>query len=115
MAVSPTLKHAVRRFLAALTEYAGEQNWNPGEYQIYYWVNAEWDRIHILFIADGFSNMGEFESYASVRKYLQDRLGDEPELMNYLSLVVRSRKQIDEAGHHDISPVYREYRPLTHR
>jgi hypothetical protein len=113
MAVSATMRRAVRRIAEALTRFAKLQGWGDGDYQIYYVMDPKWGHIHVLFVANGFEKKKEYENYVLVREYLEKELGDMPGLLNHLGLVVRSSEQVDEGGIYAIGPPYREYRQLT--
>jgi len=115
MAVSTALKRALRLIAGALIDYAKDQGWSPEDYWIYYHINSRWDKIHITFVAKGLAGKGDFQNYASVRQYLESQLADEPELLNYMGLIVRSLKQVEEGGIYAIGPEYRDYWTLSRR
>lgn len=115
MAVNTTLKRALRLIAGALTDYAKDQGWSPDDYWIYYHINPKWDKIHMIFVAKGFEGKGDFQNYASVRRYLESKLADEPELLNYMGLIVRSLKQVEEGGIYAIGPEYRDDWTLSRR
>jgi hypothetical protein len=111
MAISQSMKRAVRRIADALGVYARRRGWWPLDFRLYFRVNEAWGKIHITFYAYEFEGQETFESYQSVMNYLRTRLDDDPELLSALGLVVRSFKNLDGRGLHAIESHSRLVRP----
>jgi hypothetical protein len=113
MAVSSTLRRAVRGIAKNLMKYAQAQGWGPDDYLIYYRTNPNWDQVHFLFAARAFEGRDKFESYVAVRKYLEEELGDDTDLLGTLSLVIRDFAQLAKGGIYSVGPEYKEFRPIA--
>ena len=111
MAVSQSMKRAVRRIADALGVYARRRGWWPLDFRLYFRVNEAWGRISVDFFAYEFEGKGTFENYQSVMDYLQTRLADDPELLNALGLVVSSFKNLEGRGLHAIESQSRLVKP----
>ena len=109
MAVSNTVRRALRRTAETLTEFAKQNGWKNEDYGIYYWINEDWDKVHIVFVARAFDGSNEFENNVRVREFLATKLSDEPELLNSVGLVVRSERKTKEGGIYALGPQYLEF------
>ena len=74
MAPSTTLRTrtVLRRISRALKEFAAEQGWQPGEYQVFFRVLEDWGRISILFIVKEYAGLSEKEMWVRVWDFLQE-------------------------------------------
>src|SRR4051812_38689927 len=115
MALSPTMKRAVRHVADLLGEYARRQGWGSDDYRLFFRVNAAWGSIHVVFVALGFEGRDAYECYAAVEQFLRDSLEDEPDLFRSIGLVIRTPKQVDEGGIYAIGPGYFEVKPKGRR
>jgi hypothetical protein len=115
MALSPTLKRAVRCVADLLGEYGREQGWGPDDYQLFFRVSGSWGNIHVVFVARGFEGHDPFECYSSVMQYLRDQLRTEPDLFGSIGLVIRTFKEVEEGGIFAIGPSYVEVKPKGRR
>ncbi len=103
------LKRVVGEISFALTQYAKDHKWSEGEYWIYYSIDAEWDVVSFVFVAKGFDAKDERGRHVDVWKYLIDRFKDDPEILRYVSLVVRGKAEVDRGGLGAIGPGYEQF------
>jgi hypothetical protein len=108
------LKRTMIRIAESLNRFAKEHSWNREDYSIYYKINNNWDKIHVLFVSRHFEAGKHFENYVAVMETLEQDLADEPGLINKVGLVVRSPKQVEEGGIYAIGPEFREFRFKRH-
>ena len=111
MAVSQSMKRAVRRIADALGVYARRMGWWPLDFRLYFRVNEAWGHIHVTFYAYAFEGRETFESYQAVMEFLRSRLNDDPELFHAVGLVVQSFKNLEGRGLHSIESHSRLVKP----
>ena len=79
-----------------------------GEYAVYYRPESDLDELHLLFVSSHFDDLDDYESTREVWSYLESELHYEPEILKALSLVVRSKKKVDQGGLYTIGPGYQK-------
>jgi len=109
VAVGTNLNGALREIAGALTKYARDHNWSDDDYWIYYRIDPEWDKIHIIFVAKEFDPGRKSDNYVSVRSYLEKHLLDHPEFLNHLGLIVQSLVRVNQGGIYAIGPEFKEF------
>ena len=112
MALEATLKYGVQRIAQTLRDYAAAHGWSDGDYKVFVRLNMDWNRIHVLLVAKAFPRNDTKNAWLSVWAFLQDRLKDEPALVDCLNLVVRTFDQVTEGGRYAIGPKYVEINDL---
>jgi hypothetical protein len=102
-------------FLVArtLVRFASSRGWKDDEYTVYYRPESDLDRLHLLFVSRHFDDLDDYECTRAVWGYLENELRDEPELLRSLSLVVRSKKKVDQGGLYTIGPGYQRLWTVT--
>jgi hypothetical protein len=108
MAISPTLRQARKRVAEALGEFAREQKWDPQDYKIFVRANKQWGHLQIILVLRDLEKLDYYDMYSTIWNFLREKLKDEPELVNYLGLVLRSFRQVEEGGIYTIEPDYME-------
>ncbi len=103
------MRRVVREVSGALTKYADREGWAKNEYWIYYHVKSGWNIVYFIFVSRGFDRSDEWTSYQSVWQFLVEYFKDDPEVLRYFKLVVRSKTKVDEGGLYSIGPQYKEY------
>lgn len=111
MATSRTLRTrtALRRIVSSLKDFATEQGWQPGEYQILFRVLEDWGRISILFIVKEYGGLSEKEMWARVRGFLETSLKQDGDIGFSFGLSVRDRQQVEQGGMYSIPEGYIEH------
>jgi hypothetical protein len=110
MATSTTLRTrtVLRRIARALKEFAADQGWQPGEYQIFFRVLEDWGRISIFFIVKEFGAQSEKEMWVRVWDFLQKSLKQDGDTGFSVGLSVRDRQQVEQGGMYSIPEGYVE-------
>ncbi len=103
------LQRCLRLVVGALTKYANDEGWQPGTFGIFYRVNEDWGRVHIIFVSEHFDSRTEYLNYVGVLKYLKQTFNANADVLASLSLVTRSQEQVNQGGIYEIGPEYREY------
>src|SRR4051812_5989919 len=111
MALSPTMKRAVRRVADLLGEFATQQGSGVEDWRLFFRVDPDWDRIRVIIVSNGFEGHDPYGSYAAVEQFLRDKLRDDPALFHAIGLVIRTFQQVDEGGIYAIGPDYFEVKP----
>jgi len=106
---SGIVKRAVFLIARTLIKFAKSQGWKDADYWIYYKTNPDWDKVHFIFVAEGFNDQDPYETTRSVWSYLEKELGGEQDVLRSLGLVVHSKKKVDEGGLYAIGSSYEEY------
>ena len=106
---SGLMEWSVHLAAGALTRFAKAQGWNDSDYWIFYKTNPDWDKIHFIFVAEGFNDQDPYEANRTVWSYLEKELGGHKDVLRSLGLVVRSKKKVDEGGLYAIGPGYKEF------
>jgi len=103
------LRRVVSEVSSALTKYAELEKWNKEEYWIYYYINSDWNNVNFVFVSRHFKPEEEREDYVKVWEFLINYFKDEPEILRYSSVLVRSKAKVDEGGLYGISPRYHDF------
>jgi hypothetical protein len=109
MAEESEMRRSVFLIAGALTKFAKSQDWGDFDYWIFYKTNPDWDKVHFVFVAEGFNDQDPYESTRKVWSYLEKELVAQPDVLKSLGLVVRSKKKVDEGGLYAIGPGYTEF------
>jgi hypothetical protein len=111
MATSTTVRTrtALRRLARVLKEFATEQGWKPGEYQILFRVLENWGRISILYIVKEYGGLSEKEMWVRVWDFLARSLKQDGDLGFSVGLSVRDRQQVEQGGMYSIPEDYIEH------
>jgi hypothetical protein len=110
MAISTTFttRTALKRLTKALKEFAREQGWKVGEYQILFRVLEDWGRITMLFVVKDFGGQSEREMWGRVFDYLEKSLKPGGDIGFSIGLSVRTQEQVDRGGMYAIPEGYVE-------
>jgi hypothetical protein len=103
------MRQVVQEVSFALTKYADKEGWKKDEYWIYYHVNSDWGVVNFVFVSRCFDGTDEWTSYQSVWRFLIEYFKDDPEILRYFTLVVRSKAKVDQGGLNSLGPSYREF------
>jgi|GEM_PF-1350724 len=103
------LQRCLRLVAGALTKYAQDKGWKPDSFGIFYRVNEDWGRVHIIFVSEHIDPQTKYQNYVDVLGYLRQTLDEDADLLDNLSLVTRSQEQVNQGGIYEIGPGYREY------
>src|SRR4051812_28992383 len=113
MAQDANLRRAVRLVAQSLESFARLKQWDPEEYWLFYRIKPELGRMHFLLIAAALDDKDSDAATSQVWDHLQSELGQYPDVLQSVNLVVRSKKKVDEGGLYAIGSEYREYRPVS--
>lgn len=108
MATEPVVNTASFLVAGALARFASSKSWRADEYGIYYRPESDQDGLHLLFVADGFNDLDDYECTREVWRFLENDLNFEPDVLKALNLVVRSAKKVAEGGLYAIGPGYQK-------
>ena len=112
MALPATLRHAVQRLAQVFQDYATTQGWRPDGYRVFVRLKPKWGRIHIILVAKSFPGKGPGDQWLSVRDFLEEKLRDEPGLLESLNLSLRTFDQVAEGGIYAIGPPFMDIQDL---
>jgi hypothetical protein len=107
------MKRSVRLVAQSLDRFARLRGWSDSEYWIFYRTKPELERVHFLFVAVAFNDEDSYTTTSQVWDHLQSELGQYPDVLQSVNLVVRSKKKVDEGGLYTIGSQYREYRTVS--
>jgi hypothetical protein len=99
---------ALRRISAVLRDFANQQGWKPGEYQILYRVLEEWGRITIFFIVKDFGGLSQDEMRNRVWDHLETALKLDGGIGFSFGISVHTPEQVERGGPHSIPDSYFE-------
>lgn len=108
MATEPDLNTASFLVAGALVRFALSKGWRNNEYGVYYRPESDQEGLHLLFVADGFNDLNDYECTREVWGFLEKDLSFEPDVLKALNLVVRSTKKVAEGGLYAIGPGYQK-------
>ena len=106
---SEMMKRSVFLVAGALTKFARSQGWKDSDYWIYYKTNPEWNKVHFVFVAEGFKDQDPYGSTKAVWDFLEKELSGQQDVLRSLGLVVRSKAKVEEGGLYSIGPGYEEF------
>jgi hypothetical protein len=111
MALEPEVRQAIRWVARAFGQFAADQGWKPGDYQVFVHINQDWGRVHVLLAATDFPGNTHLEKWQYVMDYLKRHFGkEEPLLLQALGLTLRTFDQIEEGGIYSIAPQFVDVR-----
>jgi hypothetical protein len=105
----------VQTVAECLLKFAGDRNWNPNDFHVFFRLNLDADRFHMIFVGPDFDRKDYFEAFKLVWRSLYDQLGDgsnRTDLLSSLSLSLLGTNQMRLRGKFAIPPDYQEY-PLS--
>jgi hypothetical protein len=103
------MKRVVAEVANALSIYAQQRGWKPNDYWIYYNINADWDVVHLIFVSRQISESEEDSYYHAVWQFLIEHFKEDPAILRYFNLLVRSKSRVDKSGLYGIGPAFEEY------
>jgi hypothetical protein len=112
MATEAEMIDRVQVIGALLTGYAARHHWENDDYRIFYNMNLDWDRVHIVFVARQFDGRDNYQCYQEVWHYLYQQLRRQPfqvDLMESLNLVIAGMEEVSKGGAHEVGPGYRDF------
>src|SRR5271166_5872717 len=99
---SGIVKRAVFLIARTLIKFAKSQGWKDADYWIYYKTNPDWDKVHFIFVAEGFNDQDPDGATRTARDYVEKQLSEQQgfpvrpqDVLESLDLVVRGKKQVD--------------------
>ena len=107
------MKRIVGEVANALTRFAETKQWKPNDYWIYYNINADWDVVLLIFVSRQIGESEEDAYYHAVWQFLIEHFKEDPAILRYFNLLVRSKSRVDKGGIYGIGPAFEEYRTLT--
>jgi len=106
MALESGMREAVRRVVMSFHRYAKSQGWQKEDYRVYYETNPDWGRIHVVLGARRFPRETTEENWLSVIDFIDEDLKDSPELLDAISLTLRTFDQLEGRGLYALNPSY---------
>jgi len=107
------MKRIVGEVANALTRFAETKQWKPNDYWIYYNINADWDVVLLIFVSRQISESEEDAYYHAVWQFLIEHFKEDPAILRYFNLLVRSKSRVDKGGLYGIGPAFEEYWTVT--
>jgi hypothetical protein len=110
MVTSQTMRTriALRRIAQALHDFAREQGWTPGEYQILFRILEDWGRITVLVIVKDYAGLTELEMWSRIHEQLEKSLASGDDIGFSIGFSVRSLEQVGQGGMYSIPDGYLE-------
>jgi hypothetical protein len=114
MATEAEMIKVVQLIGMGLTSYAEKEKWDDQDFRIFYNVNPDWDRVHIVLVAKAFNGMDNYQCYQKVWQFLYQLFRRQPyqvEVMESLNLVVAGTEEAAKGGVYGVGPGYEEIGP----
>lgn len=107
MALESEVRRTIRWITQAFDQFAADQGWSRGDYQVLVRINQDWGRVHLILAAKDFTGQTDQEKWQKVMDYLAEKFKQkEPSLLQSISLTIRSFDQIEQGGLYSISPQF---------
>ncbi len=107
MALEAAVRQTIRWVTRAFGQFAADQGWKPGDYQVFVDINEDWGKVHVILAARDFPGQTHREKWQYVMDYLLRNFGEEePLLLQALGLILRTFDQIEEGGIYSINPQF---------
>ncbi len=107
------MKRIVGEVANALARFAETKGWKPNDHWIYYNVNADWDVVLLIFVLRQIDESEEDDYYHAVWQFLIEHFKQDPAILRYFNLLVRSKSRVDKGGLYGIGPAFEEYGTVT--
>ena len=99
MAQQTTMRDDVIRVVKAFRQYACGLGWTHDDYQLWIYAVPEWGQIHTILVArESPPGNDSFEWWKSVLDSLEASLGDDPDLLDSIGLVVQTFDRVKQGG-----------------
>jgi hypothetical protein len=99
---------ALKKIAGALGDFAKQQGWQPGEYQILFRVLEDWGKISVFLIAKDFGGLSEKDMWLRVWNFLEASLKLGGDIGFSVGLSVGDSKQLDRRGEYSVPDGYVE-------
>ena len=102
----------VQQIATCLFRFASDRHWSQDDFHIFFRLNTDADRFHMIFVGPDFDRGDYFENFKVVWHALYDQLGNEAnrtDLLGSLSLSLLGTDQMHTRGDFAIPPDYQEF------
>jgi hypothetical protein len=102
----------VQQVSACLYRIANDRHWNENDYSIFFRLNLDAERFHVIFVGPDFDHGEYFENYKVVWRALYECLegnASRGDLLSSLNLVLMGTHHVRSRGDFAIPPDYLEF------